>query len=238
MERTCEICGRGFNAPPARIRQGYGRFCSRPCYHKSRLGFVATKGPRGPNRKIRPRGPNLKLRRRVPLTCEACGVTFECRPCEVGRKRFCSKACMYQAMRNQETVACVWCGQPVTAPRSRIARKRIGVFCSLGCKGEWTSQYQRGAAHPMWKGGLTPFVYPREFHQVRNFIILRDNNQCQVCGSTKPYMAVHHIDEDTQNNALSNLVTVCPTCHRGVIHGTNEVTFDAQRRPVWKRAPK
>ena len=82
--------------------------------------------------------------------------------------------------------------------------------------------------------GITPFTYSREFHQKRPAILARDGHQCQVCGAKRSRMTVHHIDENPTNHEESNLVTVCPTCHRGVIHGTNEVTFDSERRPVWR----
>ncbi len=41
------------------------------------------------------------------------------------------------------------------------------------------------------------------------------NHQCSVCGWCEDdgILQVHHIDEDRQNNALNNLIILCPNCH-------------------------
>ena len=59
--------------------------------------------------------------------------------------------------------------------------------------------------------------------------LARDGGACRVCGKapTKPrYLHVHHIrpaylfDGDWESaNDLSNLVTLCATCHKGVESG-------------------
>lgn len=50
---------------------------------------------------------------------------------------------------------------------------------------------------------------------------VRDGYACQHCGiaedaTRKAYLDVHHIHEmsKTNNNALENLITLCPTCHK------------------------
>lgn len=40
-------------------------------------------------------------------------------------------------------------------------------------------------------------------------------NLCNVCGDSEK-LFVHHIDGDRSNNALDNLVPLCPSCHRSV----------------------
>jgi predicted HNH restriction endonuclease len=42
---------------------------------------------------------------------------------------------------------------------------------------------------------------------------------CHVCGigkTGKRNLHVHHIDKNKQNNAHSNLITLCALCHRRV----------------------
>lgn len=39
---------------------------------------------------------------------------------------------------------------------------------------------------------------------------------CMTCGFDK-IVELHHIDENSKNNALKNLVTLCPNCHK-LIH--------------------
>lgn len=66
-----------------------------------------------------------------------------------------------------------------------------------------TIKYTRG---PNWK-------------RQRKAARLRDNNTCQHCGTTEGRMTVNHIwpfrlfDDYREANQLSNLMTLCPSCH-------------------------
>jgi len=37
------------------------------------------------------------------------------------------------------------------------------------------------------------------------------DHRCAVCGGDRPH--IHHIDEDSSNNHIYNLVPLCPNCH-------------------------
>lgn len=37
------------------------------------------------------------------------------------------------------------------------------------------------------------------------------NHRCAICGADRPQL--HHIDENPQNNELSNIIPLCPNCH-------------------------
>lgn len=50
---------------------------------------------------------------------------------------------------------------------------------------------------------------------------------CQLCGKTGR-LHVHHVDENPQNNAESNLKTLCPSCHRRA-HSPNWTADGAKR---------
>lgn len=52
----------------------------------------------------------------------------------------------------------------------------------------------------------------------------RDKFQCTQCDKQYPYfrLAVHHIDEDKQNNTLDNLITLCCSCHAKVHSKVNK----------------
>lgn len=222
MTATCEICAKDFTIKPSYVKKGRGRFCSQVCYGIYRQGWA-------PDHK--PRKPSSTPLQRVDLVCEHCGITYRAFPYEArDGRRFCSTTCKKQHAKVPCT--CTTCGKAMRVSPSRLVM-RVNVFCSQICRGEWTSTHQRGAAHPMWKGGLTPFSYSREFHQKRRSILERDQYCCQVCGRQRSRMTVHHIDEDPTNHDDNNLVTVCPTCHRGVIHGKGEVTFDSNRRAIF-----
>lgn len=54
------------------------------------------------------------------------------------------------------------------------------------------------------------------FWNVREYVLWRDNHECQCChGKSKdPILNVHHIEtRKTGGNAPNNLVTLCETCH-------------------------
>lgn len=46
-------------------------------------------------------------------------------------------------------------------------------------------------------------------------------NKCQICGYNRlpQILHVHHIDRNTSNNNIENLLVVCPTCHAEVHFG-------------------
>lgn len=58
--------------------------------------------------------------------------------------------------------------------------------------------------------------YSPYWHEIRKIVYKRDNWTCQECGvhchaDTK--IQAHHIDYDTNNNDLTNLITLCVSCH-------------------------
>lgn len=61
----------------------------------------------------------------------------------------------------------------------------------------------------------------REFQRKRELVLRRDSFRCRICPMTELQhyhhyergLDVHHIDGDTGNNRMNNLVTVCCECH-------------------------
>ena len=55
------------------------------------------------------------------------------------------------------------------------------------------------------------------FWNVREYVLFRDNHECQHCHGKKkdPILNVHHIESrKTGGNSPSNLITLCETCHK------------------------
>ncbi len=72
----------------------------------------------------------------------------------------------------------------------------------------------------MWQG--SPNEYGPDWDKIRQRVLNRDGNRCQVCGASgsgRP-LHVHHIKPfrsfETREaaNQLQNLITLCPSCHR------------------------
>lgn len=86
---------------------------------------------------------------------------------------------------------------------------------------------KRGAASPVWKGGITPerqeFYGTLEWKQAANLVWRRDYGKCQRCKVTKYEasangigMDIHHIVSFAVRELrleLSNLTLLCETCH-------------------------
>ena len=77
------------------------------------------------------------------------------------------------------------------------------------------SQNPRKSQTPTIVGGKK---YHPLWHIIRKQVYRRDSWICQECGvhchnSNKNKIQCHHIDYDITNNALSNLITLCASCH-------------------------
>lgn len=64
--------------------------------------------------------------------------------------------------------------------------------------------------HPMAKK-----IYPAHWRShIAPIIRLHFNFTCQLCNARIASLHVHHIDGDTSNNLLPNLIPLCAKCHR------------------------
>lgn len=70
----------------------------------------------------------------------------------------------------------------------------------------------RGEKNGAWRGGLNVDPYHGSFTQeLKTEIRQRDRFTCKICG--KNGFVIHHIDYDKMNNAATNLVALCRSCH-------------------------
>lgn len=65
--------------------------------------------------------------------------------------------------------------------------------------------------------GLRELIGRKSINEIKNEIITRDYNICQMCGYdgniANERLLVHHIDFNQGNNNPKNLITVCKSCH-------------------------
>jgi hypothetical protein len=76
------------------------------------------------------------------------------------------------------------------------------------------SPFQKGEKNLNWNPDKQD-EYGYEFsYQLKVEILGRDKNKCQHCYTrTKRRLDIHHIDGNKLNNLLSNLITLCRSCH-------------------------
>lgn len=56
------------------------------------------------------------------------------------------------------------------------------------------------------------YLSRKYFGGLRDEVLKRDNNACTICGMSNRII-VHHKDHNKTNNILSNLTTLCRSCH-------------------------
>lgn len=222
----CPQCDKQFERAPSQVKGREQCFCSRKCQMAWRS--QNQKGDKWPGYK----------KQAVP--CSQCGKELLRAPSSIRERNFCDQICFSQWKSTQTgkkaprwaggmvQVSCSTCGKPLERPQNAIERSDR-FFCDLQCRGAWMSANITGENHPMWKGGWWPNYGPN-WDEQRVKARKRDGNKCQHCGMTQKKLGkeldVHHIkpfrtygyipnvnDNYLQANELSNLTTLCPTCH-------------------------
>lgn len=210
----CIECGEEMRRSPSWASRGEKTFCSQQCH-----GEYREKQPDG----------------KVAVECSICGTEMQRYPSRVEKydRQYCSQECMgaghseYNSGENHPrwsrvTVYCESCGSPISVPEEQAEDRR---FCSPQCRGDWMATLA-GPTHWNYAGGDIEYGEgwnAKKRREVRN----RDGNKCQICGMTKQEhystyglnLNVHHIrkarsfDSEKARNALSNLTTLCHSCH-------------------------
>lgn len=206
VHTTCTHCGKAFTHAKWRNL----KFCSKECAHTSRKTVTM-----------------------VHATCQQCGTDFIHR--SNVKRNFCSKKCWHKFGIGENSphyssvnVSCEQCGKAMKREPNHANRVDHN-FCCNRCRSDWHSANIRGEVHPLWKGGADNNRGPNWLAQRRK-AWKRDNYTCQHCGTTKKQLkknpAVHHIipfrdfgiERYEEANELTNLITLCPTCHMRAEH--------------------
>lgn len=246
VEVSCEYCGNLFIALVQRVKQGMGRFCSRDCYNawqrkekeltiwgRKDLATVYKVGSRytarwyDENGNIKsssfarwwwemnvgeiPQGMIILHRDNNPMNIDPSNF-------ELGTK---SQA----LVRGNETRK--------KNPKSwkhyieKLRVKSTGRKHTEEAKQKLSIAHKNlpklsGKNHPRWRGGQNK-EYPKEFYQIRAFVIERDNSRCQICSRVlSKNQHVHHRDGNRNNNDQDNLLTLCASCH-GKVHSNSNM---------------
>jgi len=106
--------------------------------------------------------------------------------------------------------------------KERLRTVNIGRKLSESRKKQ-IRESQLGEKSHCWHGGISKTPYPPECTKaLRESIRKRDDDTCQECNYTQEQLGytlhVHHIDYDKKNNDMSNLITLCKSCHMKTTH--------------------
>ena len=141
--------------------------------------------------------------------CKFCKKVFKTKPSHVKRGwgKFCSTECHHAGMKNGKLVRGHICGNEVsTTPKAIRLSKSRKWFCSKSCQTTWRNSEFSGPKHANYVNGL--FTY-------RNLLSkTKVPKRCTLCGIDDiRVLAVHHVDENRNNNRVENLIWLCHNCH-------------------------
>lgn len=180
-------------------------------------------------------------KRLVEMTCVDCEAKVKCDPYsfkdgKVARCVSCFRERQRQLRRatrdpgKTEIVSCAVCNTQIAKLRSYLERVKV-TTCSVDCLRvaqrtgvvKWPEKL-KGPDHPQWKGNTHAVYYGADWRRQSAAARVRDGNACKHCGITradyKREFDVHHIvrfldfASSAEANQLTNLITLCRTCHR------------------------
>ena len=182
---------------------------------------------------------NHPTRKGSPIKCDYCGNQFYRSPANRFRKtdtktvihQFCSRKCMSESFKGRASPKksewkifyCVQCGEKLERPLW-FAGQNKKSFCNHTCFGLWKSDNWTAENNPAWMGGHHHYYGPNWDRQARR-ARARDGHKCRKCGvfesSLRRKLDVHHlkpfrlfgITNYKKANLLSNLLSLCPSCH-------------------------
>lgn len=121
-------------------------------------------------------------------------------------------------------VRCSHCGKEkrIMPSQYKVCKTKV-FYCDSNCRAKHWEQLMAGENNPNWLGGVSFEPYAPAFNEkLKKKIRARDNNVCQLCGSSKSKvrngntMIVHHIDYDKSHNNENNLIALCNKCNSKV----------------------
>jgi len=167
--------------------------------------------------------------------CAICGEQFEVKPAQRSQKKYCSGDCKRKAenisakiqralIRKAKPVVvkkCEFCKKEFTPPINNYAK-----CCSQQCQeknyrknnrdkvNKAKREYARKNPEKTRRWCMNAHNKKR-FGGNRRKVLERDIFTCTNCPKSYPEyrLAVHHKDEDKQNNTMENLITLCCSCH-------------------------
>lgn len=123
--------------------------------------------------------------------------------------------------REGEYVNCAYCGKELYRSKRDIEKNVSGHFyCSRECGNRHKNQLRKENGE--WDEGISNYrLRAMEAYE----------HKCLCCGWDEDdrILEAHHIDENRDNNHISNLCLLCPTCHRKITLGYYKLDVENKR---------
>lgn len=147
--------------------------------------------------------PYVNRRTKVTIECNICGYNWEIAPASImyDNRDYNFKGC---PECKYEITKCAYCGKTFKRLKSIIKKSKSGLsFCSVECGNRYKNQL------------VTNYQSANDY---RRNAFLAYPHKCAKCGydEDERILEVHHIDENHNNNDLTNLIILCPNCHKKV----------------------
>ena len=164
--------------------------------------------------------PPTRVIEKTDVVCCNCGKEFKLHNFRKNRavKNYCSRACRKTAV----IIHCDWCNNEILRVPAQIENHN---FCSTSCMGKYQTEFRSGENSKCFTGDYRKYYGPN-WQKQRKAARERDNYTCQLCGKQEKgkQLSVHHkkafalygIENYEVANQLSNLITLCHSCHSHV----------------------
>lgn len=163
-------------------------------------------------------------RRHTYVACDTCAAVFPKAKRFVCRDKhhYCSHDCAQLGRRQRIDRVCPVCGQKFVVRPHRIKSKTGVVCCSVQCK---------NIASTLEMGIIKCDHYSDGSYTYRDIALRNYPHECELCGDKiVELLDAHHIDHNRKNNAVENLMLVCPYCH--ALETRRLIAIRSDRMPI------
>lgn len=121
----------------------------------------------------------------------------------------------YESIRQE--VECAYCKKKFLKPKAQLENSRSGLF--------FCCRQHKDLAQRLDSGEFFVEIRPEHYgtlaRSYRELAFRTYEHKCACCDWHEDIriLEVHHIDGDRENNDISNLVILCPNCHRKITLG-------------------
>lgn len=152
------------------------------------------------------------------VKCRVCEKIFSVKLSRLKRGwgKYCSQNCKHIGFKKGVYIPCFTCKKQSYKSLKDQSRSKSGkFFCSKACQTIWRNTIYVGSEHKNWAGGMASYRHAMHRAKIKPVCTRCKNDDSRI-------MVVHHKDRDRRNNAITNLIWLCPNCHYLIHHYKGE----------------